>query len=313
MPGMRRSKGQKGFHRVPVMCFLTRQHHWFPFSLNFGRQQRQWCLHTEDECLFGTSPSSVPWWLHKYFCPCLLMAFSWGKLLPVLYLLQQARYIFYGPHVGAGPLSKAGKEGWHGAMIKWDPSTEHILKHKPVRDAQLAMRSNHQAGLWLIRSAVRTGVCASESSAVGCTRKWEKGSSHLAEETRGRTSRLQPQHAVSCCCPASGLRLWAPLPGGSGNGAFCPRDGWGEQIPASCDELVPLGSRLRAGTPQHPRDAEGTDSASLSEMKVNLGVLDGSQSTIWVSSSIFKISWCDQMSSMCFQSVPPSQQFRVQP
>lgn len=27
MSGMRRSKGQKGFHRVPVMCFLTRQYH----------------------------------------------------------------------------------------------------------------------------------------------------------------------------------------------------------------------------------------------------------------------------------------------
>lgn len=144
MPGMRRSKGQKGFHRVPVMCFLTRQHHWFPFSLIFGRQQRQWCLHTEDERLFGTSPSSIPWWLHKYFWPCLLMAFSRGKLLPVLYLLQQACYIFYGPHVGAGPLSKTGKEGWHGAIIKWSLSTEQVLKHKPVRDAQLAMRSNRQ-------------------------------------------------------------------------------------------------------------------------------------------------------------------------
>lgn len=62
---------------------------WFVFSnkaaslisilADLWETAKQWYLHTEDECLFSTHISNVPWWLHKYFYPCLLLAFLSAK------------------------------------------------------------------------------------------------------------------------------------------------------------------------------------------------------------------------------------------
>lgn len=78
------------------------------------------------------------------------MAFSQGRLLPVLYLLHQACSVFYGPHVGAKPLSQS----WQGrimhrlsysVIVKWYQSTEHVMRYKPMHGVEMEIHHNNHS------------------------------------------------------------------------------------------------------------------------------------------------------------------------